>query len=99
MLEFIYREVDGTCYRTDTPASLVEVLEHAMKSRTRVVITYFEELGRPQSGYVKRTTGLNKVPILVYNSRSHGGFCILEYGIVEIRTSRGKKLLWKCPEE
>lgn len=93
MLTPFFKVVDGTSYCSDTPDSLVQALERARLSRTRIRVTYSE--GNSHSGYVGRTTGQVKVPILVHNSRSLGGTLITECCVLEVRTSRGKALLWK----
>lgn len=93
MLTPFFKVVDGTFYCSDTPDSLMQALERARLSRTRVCVTYDE--GDSHSGYVGRTTGPCKVPILVHNSRALGGEPITERCVLEVRTSRGKALLWK----
>lgn len=87
-----YKVVDGTSYLDDAPESLVRVLEEARKSHTRICLSYGDEI---RSGYVARTCGDFKVPILLHNSRSLGGDCIIETLITEVRTSFGKMPLWK----
>jgi hypothetical protein len=47
------------------------------------------------SGYVGRSTGSIKVPLLVHNSRSLGGGAMLDHCILTVKTSAGKQLLYK----
>ena len=88
-----YKVVDGTSYLNDAPDGLVQVLEKARKNHTRICLSYGSDEIR--SGYVARTCGDIKVPILLHNSRSLGGDCIIETLITEVRTSYGKMPLWK----
>lgn len=48
-------------------------------------------------GYIGRTTGQHKIPILVNNSRSLGGRAILTNCIVKITYSTGNFILWQHP--
>lgn len=87
--------VDGTHYTQDTPDEVIRVLEAARRSRTRIVVGYKAE-SHPEVGRVSRTVGDLKAPILVHNERSLGGFEIWTAGIVEIRESATKRLLYKA---
>jgi hypothetical protein len=49
------------------------------------------------TGYVGRSTGERKIPLLVHNSRSLGGGAILTHCIVKIVTTKGKKVLYEHP--
>lgn len=86
---------NGTSYPDSAPASLVQALEHyrAMErgpgSRLLFVFNWGSE-----RGYVGRSTGQNKVPLLIHNRRSLGGEPISVGSIVEVRTSRGGRLVW-----
>lgn len=69
-----YRVVNGTTYHFSTPLRVVEVLEEARLNRYRLQIVY--------GG---RSNGVEKVPLLLYNSRCIGGHAILDRCIVRIR--------------
>lgn len=69
----------------------MQALERARLSRT--CVTYGE--GDSHDGYVSRTTGSVKMPILVHNSRSLGGEPITERCVLEVRAVVGRVLLWK----
>jgi hypothetical protein len=99
-----YQIVNGTSYHAETPASVVEVLERARLSRTRIHVSYgdtgtgkdwLEEFD--VSGYVGRSMGPVKVPLLIANRRSTGGGAILDHCIVRIRQSAGGRVLYQHP--
>lgn len=92
-----YKVVNGTAYLPGTPDALVAVLEQARASRVRLAVTYSWSEDGPSRGYVGRSTGQVKVPLLVHNARSMGGGCLSEDAVVEIRESRGGRLLYKAP--
>jgi hypothetical protein len=78
------------------------VLEMARKERIRIVLDYGdvntgESWGEEHDiyGYVGRSSGKIKIPILVYNRRSFGGGAILDHCIIGIKTSKDKKVLYK----
>lgn len=87
--------VNGTAYTTDTPDGVIQAIEAARRSRTRIVLGYKAE-SFPKVGRVSRTVGPQQVPILVHNERSLGGFEIWTAGIVEIRESATKRLLYRA---
>lgn len=86
---------NGTTYPESAPETLVQALEHYRTmergpgSRLLIVFTWGEE-----RGYVGRSTGQNKVPLLIHNRRSLGGEPINVGSILEVRTSRGGRLVW-----
>lgn len=91
--------VNGTTYHENTPDKVIEVLEKVRASRTRIQVDYGHENGQSWgerydiTGYVGRSTGTQKIPLLVHNSRSLGGGSLLTNCIVKIVTSKGKKVL------
>jgi hypothetical protein len=48
----------------------------------------------PDRGYIGRSTGINKVPLLIRNTNSLGGEAILDDKIIQIRESSGVRVLW-----
>lgn len=103
----IIKMCNGTTYNYRTANEVVKVLEHARLNNERIHVSYgytdendvgldwLEEYG--VVGYVSRSCGPTKVPILVHNSRSLGGGAILDHRIVRIRSSKGGKLLYQHP--
>jgi hypothetical protein len=102
-----YKLINGTSYDTRTPDEVVRVLEQARLSRTRLHVSlghtegdkagldWLEEF--ESHGYVGRSTGSIKVPLLIANSRSLGGGALLDHCIVRIRQSNGGRVLWQHP--
>ena len=97
-----YKEVNGTSYNTETPNQLIEVLEAARKNKTRVIIDYGNTTTKQSwnetfdtTGYISRSTGRIKVPILIHNIRSTGGGSILDNCILSVKESKGKKVLYQ----
>lgn len=95
--------INGTYYHPDTNDLVIEVLERAKQNRTRLMLDYGHENGQSWgeiydiTGYVGRSTGTQKIPLLVHNKRSLGGGAILSQCIVKISESRGKKVLYQHP--
>lgn len=99
-----YKIVNGTSYHTETPAAVIEVLERARQNRTRIHVSYGDRTSGldwleefDAHGYVGRSIGPIKVPLLVANRRSLGGGAILDHCIVRIRSSAGGRVLYQHP--
>ena len=96
-----YKVVNGTSYHESTPDTLITVLEKARTERTRVVFD-FGNTDTKESwnesfdicGYISRSMGPIKIPMLVYNSRSLGGGSILTQHVLPVKTSKGKRVLY-----
>lgn len=98
-----YKEVNGTSYSKDTSDKVIEVLERARANRTRITLDYGDVVTGKSweecydiTGYVGRSTGSIKIPILVFNTRSMGGGSILDNRIIKITESKyGGRVLYK----
>ena len=97
-----YKVVNDTSYHQETPDDLIKVLERARENRTRIVVDYGdvktgESWGEVHdiAGYVGRSTGTHKIPLLVHNARSLGGGALLDHCILTVKTSKGKRELYK----
>jgi len=100
-----YKFVNGTAYHKETPQRVIDVLEAARREGTRIRLYYGDrKTGRSWHeeydvlGYVARSTGSVKIPILLFNRRSIGGMAIPTHCIVKIATARGKKTLYQHPQ-
>jgi hypothetical protein len=100
-LEKKYFEINGTSFQNETKREIAEVLERCRVNRIRIVLDYGNDDGQSWGetfdtrGYVGRSTGAFKIPILVYNSRSIGGGAIMTRCIVQIKESRGGRVLYQ----
>ena len=96
---------NGTSYHDQSPDEVIRVLESARQNRSRLHISlgdtasgrdWLEEF--ETHGYVGRSMGRVKVPLLIANTRSLGGASILDHCIVRIRESAGGRVLWQHPD-
>lgn len=101
-MEKSYKEVNGTFYDSRTNADVIKVIETARQNRTRIVVDYGDiETGKSWNeefdvtGYIGRSNGNIKIPLLVNNSRSLGGGSLLDHCIIKIVTSKGKNVLYQ----
>ena len=100
-----YKIVNGTSYDALTSNEVIRVLEKARQNRTRLHISLGDqETGRDwlegfeSYGYVGRSMGPVKVPLMIANRRSLGGGAILDHCIVRIRESVGGRVLFQNPK-
>ena len=98
------KQTNGTFYHDDTPDDVIRVLENAHQSRVRLHISYGDRTtGRDwletseAHGWIGRSTGPLKVPLVLANRRIKGGAAILDHCIVRIRTAAGGRVLWQHP--
>ena len=99
------KTINGTTYHEETPDAVIHVLENARQSRTRLHISLGDqETGKDwleefeTHGYVGRSMGPVKVPLMIANCRSLGGGSILDHCIVRIRESAGGRVLYQHPQ-
>lgn len=99
-----YHVVNGTSYHIETPAAVVEWLERARLNRIRLHVSYGDAVTGKDwleefdiTGYVGRSMGPVKVPLLIANRRSTGGGAMLDHCIVRIRESAGGRILYQHP--
>lgn len=99
--EVKYKEINGTSYKKGTSDDVISVLEDVRGSNVRVRIfigdtktgkSWLEE--HDIEGYVGRSTGTIKIPILIHNIRSHGGGGILDHCIIRIIEMKTHRVLY-----
>ena len=92
----------GTCYHSRTDEKVINVLETLISNRKRIRLWYGEN-GKSWNeehdimGYIGRSTGSIKIPLLINNSRSLGGGSVLDHCIVKITDTKTKRVLYQHP--
>lgn len=81
----------GICYHVDTPPAVIEQLDRAYQSGARVRLFYGDAATGEDwlseydvTGTLGRSTGQFKIPLIIANSRSHGGPGLIEHCIVRM---------------
>ena len=99
-----YKVFNDTSFDSSTHQDVVNVLERCRQNRTRIKLDYGHvETGQSWgetsdvTGYVGRSGGSIKIPLLIYNKRSYGGGAILDHCIIQIKESRGGRVLYQHP--
>jgi hypothetical protein len=97
--------INDTWYHDETPVEVANVLEACRLYNKRIKFRYGCTTGpdagkdwgdsTDMCGYVGRSGGTMKVPLVIYNKRSLGGPHILDHKIVKIQESRGGKVLYQ----
>ena len=94
---------DGTAYHAETSPELVNVLENARKWRTRVRLILGdpktgEKWGDVETGYIGRSGGRIKVPLVICNANSLGGGALLDHCIVAVEHANKKNggIIWSA---
>ena len=97
--------INGTTFHNETPIEVCNILNDAISSRLSKRIRIFfgdKETGKDWNefydniGYVGRSTGLIKIPLMIHNTRSTGGGAILDHCIVKITVD--KKTVYQHPK-
>lgn len=100
----VYKLNNGIYYPVDMPDEVVAICARNMgHDSIRFVFDFGDvETGRSwdeefnTTGYVGRSTGRVKIPLLIYNRRSYGGPA-LSGAIVRVLTAKGKHVLYQHP--
>lgn len=83
-------ERHGAWWHPTTPAAIVDTLWPYIGNRdVRLAIEYGDaetgqSWGDAETGYIGRSTGTQKIPLVVHNARSMGGGGLLDHCIVRI---------------
>lgn len=94
---------DGTAYHHTTPQAVREVLSNAIRTGQRLVISYGDqatgkEWGDSYAGRIGRSMGPVRVPLIIPNTRSHGGPAMLDHCAVRIvATPAPRRILYEHP--
>ena len=101
--EIKYKVINGTSYHAETSQTVIDWIEYARMNdkRTRV---YFGDVATGKcwneehdiSGYIGRSNGTIKVPLLINNKRSFGGGALLDHCIVKIKESKGARVYFQA---
>ena len=95
-----YKIHDGTAYHKETSHIVVKIIDEArLSNRTIRLRFYFGDTNTGRdweetydtTGYIGRSTGRIKIPLLIKNIRSTGGPAILDHCIVKIEKKVGTK--------
>ena len=90
---------DGTHNDAHTSPIVASLLDALRLSQTRVRIYYDYGDGTPPDvGYIGRSLGPCKWPLIVYNRRSHGGGAIMANRIARIEATRGGRVIYRATE-
>ena len=97
-----YRVVNGTAYHLEAEVQLAEILERVRATKERVTFLYGnpetgESWGDQVTGTIGRSTGNIQIPLVIKTSRSLGGEALLVGNILEVRASKGKRILYRHP--
>jgi hypothetical protein len=102
--EALYKVVNGTSYSIDTPDEIIYILENAKENNIRIRVFYgdvetgqFDGDNHYNDGYVSRSTGKVKVPLISYHSRSLNAPLLCDDCIVKIVRTKDKGLLYQHP--
>ncbi len=94
---------NGTCYHADTNEKVVKILENAREKHNRIRVFYGDvKPGKSWNdeyntiGYIGRSSGSIKIPLMIYSERSYGGPGLLENRIVRI--TKDKYVLYTHPK-
>jgi hypothetical protein len=97
-----YKEIDETYFDSKTTDEVCNILASALHTNRRLRLFYGDTAtGKDWNeehdtiGYIGRSTGNIKIPLLIKNNTSTGGGAILDHCIVKI--TEGQKVLYIHP--
>lgn len=97
----LYKLCNGTYYHRDTTDAVIKVLENCRVNNVRMQFFYGDSAtGRDWNeendtiGYIGRSCGQIKIPLLIKTASSMGGSTVLDHCILKIRETKTKKVLY-----
>lgn len=91
-------------YHFDTPDKIIDILDYAHDNDIRLRFYYGDsktglDWGENHyiKGYVGKSTGQIKIPLVIYNKRSFGGISLMDHCLVKIETTKNHQLLYVHP--
>jgi len=101
-----YKIVNGTSYSYKTTDKVISIIERCRLNETRIILDYGDVTTGTSwdetfdiTGYIGRSTGNIKIPLLIYNKRSLGGGGVVDACIIGIKTSKGKHQLYRLNKQ
>ena len=99
---------DGTSYKKGTPEKVIEILDRFMNDKSRRLRLDYGDKRTGKNwgetndivGYIGRSSGKFKIPLLIKTINSHGGGAILTDSIIKIEYANKELggLLYKHPK-
>lgn len=100
----VYKMVNGTFYHDETSYEVIRILENARDPKRiyhlkhvpyRLKISFGDTKtgkawGDVETGYIGRSTGTIKIPLIINNQKSTGGPALLDHCIVKIEYANKK---------
>jgi len=99
-----YKQVKGIFFKIDTPDAICEILAREYQFQNGRIRLFYgnTKTGKcwmdeyDTMGYVGRSSGSIKIPLLINNARSYGGGGILDSCIIKI--TKNHKVLYQHPK-
>lgn len=96
-----YKIVKGTAYHEETPDAVIEIIEEALHSNRTIRLRFCfgdTDTGKDWCeenytlGYIGRSSGEIKVPLLLESRKSSGGGSLLDHCIVKIDKKKDNQM-------
>lgn len=98
------KEFKGLWFNAETDPEVMRIIYNLMNNQRRVRVWFGDnETGKSWNeendimGYIGRSTGKKKIPLLVYNKRSYGGAGLTCSSIVKIVATDYNAVLYQHP--
>jgi len=98
-----YKVINGVSFADDTNEQVCNILSNLSRN-TRIRVWYGDQVtgkswndDNDMTGYVGRSTGTVKVPLMIANNRSTGGGALLESYIIKIVDTQTKRVMYQHP--